>query len=41
VISKHWPEQIHSSELQAPALIDDVENARAMLLETLRLTDPA
>ena len=41
VISKHWPEQIHSSELQAPALIDDVENARAVLLETLRLTDPA
>jgi succinylarginine dihydrolase len=37
VVGQHWPEQIHSSELQVPALIDDVENARAAILELLNL----
>ena len=41
VVGERWPEQIHSSELQAPALIDDVENARVALLETLGLSEPA
>ena len=40
VVSNHWPEQIHPSELQSAALINDVENARATLLETLGLTEP-
>jgi succinylarginine dihydrolase len=40
VVSKHWPQQIHPSELQAAALINDVENARATLLETLGLAEP-
>jgi len=40
VVGKHWPEQIHSSELQAPTLISDVERARAALLDSLELSDP-
>jgi succinylarginine dihydrolase len=41
VVSEHWPQELHPSELQAPALISDVENARAALLETLGLTELA
>jgi succinylarginine dihydrolase len=41
IVRHHWPEQIHSSELQAPALIDDVERARATLIESLGLYEPA
>jgi succinylarginine dihydrolase len=37
VIRRHWPEQIHHSELQQPALIRDVEGARSALLEALDL----
>ena len=37
VVRRHWPEQIHHSELQQPALIRDVEAARAALLELLDL----
>jgi succinylarginine dihydrolase len=37
VVQRHWPEQIHHSELQQPALIRDVEAARAALLEALDL----
>jgi succinylarginine dihydrolase len=37
VVRRHWPEQIHHSELQQPALIRDVEAARAALLEALDL----
>jgi succinylarginine dihydrolase len=33
----HWPEQIHYQDLQQPALIADVERARAVLLEALDL----
>lgn len=40
VVSEHWPEQIHSSELQAPALIGDVERARDELLNSLELSEP-
>ena len=36
-VRRHWPEQIHHSELQAEALLRDVRAARAALLETLDL----
>jgi succinylarginine dihydrolase len=38
-IRQYWPEQIHRDELQRPALIADVERARAALLETLGLSE--
>jgi succinylarginine dihydrolase len=41
VIRRHWPEQIHSSELQHPAIIADVQNARAALLDALKLSELA
>lgn len=37
IISRYWPEQIHHSELQNPALIQDVEAARGALLDGLGL----
>jgi succinylarginine dihydrolase len=37
IVGRHWPEQIHHSELQQPALIREVEAARAALLQTLDL----
>jgi len=37
VVRRHWPEQIHNEELQRPALIADIERARAALLEALEL----
>jgi succinylarginine dihydrolase len=37
VIRRHWPEQIHHDDLQSPALIGDIEAARAALLEALDL----
>jgi succinylarginine dihydrolase len=37
VVRRHWPEEIHHDELQRPALIRDVEGARAALLEALDL----
>lgn len=37
VIERHWPAEIHGQELQQPALIRDVEAARAALLEALDL----
>ncbi len=39
VIRSHWPEEIHSEYIQSPALVGDVERARAALLETLELTE--
>ena len=39
VIARHWPEQIHHDELQQPALIRDIERARAALLDALDLAD--
>jgi len=38
-IGTHWPEQIHNDELQIPALIADIERARAALLEMLDLSN--
>jgi succinylarginine dihydrolase len=37
IVRRHWPEQIHHSELQQPALIGEIEGARSALLETLDL----
>jgi succinylarginine dihydrolase len=37
VVRRHWPEHIHLSDLQQPALIREIEAARAALLETLNL----
>jgi succinylarginine dihydrolase len=37
VVRRHWPEQIHRDDLQTPALIADIERARAALLEALDL----
>src|SRR5437763_4106516 len=37
IVRGHWPEQVHHSELQQPALVRDVEAARAALLEALDL----
>jgi succinylarginine dihydrolase len=39
VIRRHWPEQIHHDELQRPALVADIDRARAALLETLGLSE--
>jgi succinylarginine dihydrolase len=37
VVRRHWPEQIHHSELQQPALVREIEAARAALIEALDL----
>jgi succinylarginine dihydrolase len=37
VVSSHYPEHIHHSELQSPALIREVELARRALLDSLEL----
>ena len=37
LIAENWPEQIHSDELKNPALIRDIEAARAALLDHLDL----
>jgi succinylarginine dihydrolase len=37
ILTAHWPEQIDSDALQSPALLRDVERARAALLESLDL----
>ena len=39
VIDQHWPESLHSDDLQNPALIRDVETARSALLDTLDLAE--
>jgi succinylarginine dihydrolase len=41
VIRRHWPEQIHNAELRQPALIAEIEAARAALLEALDLSELA
>ena len=38
IVQRHWPQQIHHSELQKPALIVDIERARAALLQALDLS---
>lgn len=39
IVRAHWPVEIANSELQSPALIRDVEAARAALLEALALPE--
>lgn len=39
VIERAWPAEIHSDDLQSPALISDVERARSALLESLDLSE--
>ena len=41
VISRYWPEQIRHDELQDAGLIEEVERARAALLQALNLTELA
>ena len=41
IVSSHWPEQIHHDDLQQPALVADVERARAALLDRLGLSELA
>jgi succinylarginine dihydrolase len=41
VISRHWPAEIHVRDLQQPALVRDVEAARAALLDLLGLWELA
>ena len=40
-VTRLWPAEIHNDDLQAPALIGDIETARAALLEALDLTQLA
>jgi succinylarginine dihydrolase len=41
VVRTHWPVEIRNDELQSPALIRDIEGARAALLAALDLTELA
>ena len=41
VISRHWPEEISSDEIQSPALVSDIEAALGGLLDALDLTELA
>lgn len=40
-IEQYWPEQIRSDELQEPALVGDIEQARSALLQTMGLAELA
>ena len=39
IVRLHWPAEISNDELQSPALIGDVERARAALLDALELSE--
>lgn len=39
IVTAHWPEEIESRDIAAPALIADIERARAALLDALDLSD--
>jgi succinylarginine dihydrolase len=39
VVRSHWPDEIDHAELEQPALIRDIEAARAALLEALDLAE--
>jgi succinylarginine dihydrolase len=41
VISAHWPEEIAADEIQSPSLVNDIERARAALLDALDLSQLA
>jgi len=39
IVTAHWPEEIESRDIAAPALIANIERARAALLDALDLSD--
>ena len=39
VIADHWPEEIAAGDIQAPALVAEIERARAALLAALELSE--
>ena len=39
VIAAHWPEEVAAGDIQSPALIADIEDARAALLQALDLAE--
>ena len=39
IVATHWPESIESRDIASPALIADIERARAALLDALDLSD--
>lgn len=39
VVERSWPSQIHHSELQQPALIAEIERARAVLFEEIGISE--
>ncbi len=39
LIARYWPEELHHDELQTPALVSQIEQARAALLESLQLAE--
>jgi succinylarginine dihydrolase len=39
VIQRHWPAEIANADLLTPAVVDDIETARAQLLEALDLDE--
>jgi succinylarginine dihydrolase len=39
VVRRHWPEEIHHDDLQKPALVAEIEGARAALFEALGLAE--
>lgn len=41
VVRREWPEEIHHNDLQQPALISDIECARAALLDAIALAELA
>jgi len=41
IVRRHWPVEIANADLQSPALIRNIEAARAALLEALGLTELA
>jgi len=41
IVGQNWPEDIHHDDLQQPALIADIERARAALLHALDLGELA
>jgi succinylarginine dihydrolase len=41
VVRRHWPVEIDGRELRQPALIRDIQGARAALLDAMGLTELA
>ena len=39
VIGSSWPSEISSADIQSPPLVDEIERARAALLDALELAE--